>query len=200
MNKFHWFHISCAALSVKACVCTRNVSLVPQPCAALSVKACACHVSLVLQPFATLSVKAWCALGIFSGSPALRRSECKKPVRPLVPTTSYDKSQANACTAICILPGVFMRWISFFARAISFHFILCQGDSISFLYHYSISFLYHYFYFCHEPYSTPSLCHLIQISFHPSQTFHQRFRHFRHFQTLHHFVASSPHNVVTFVL
>ena len=28
-------------------------------------------------------------------------------------------------------------------------------------------------YCCHEPYSTPSLCHLIQISFHPSQTFHQ---------------------------
>ena len=37
--------------------------------------------------------------------------------------------------------------------------------------------------YCHEPYSTPSLCHLIQISFHPSQTFHQCFRHFRHFQT-----------------
>ena len=45
---------------------------------------------------------------------------------------------------------------------------------------------------CHEPYSTPSLCHLIQISFHPSQTFHQCFRHFHHFQTLHHFVAASP--------
>ena len=47
------------------------------------------------------------------------------------------------------------------------------------------------FYTCHEPYFTPSLCHLIQISFHPSQTFHQRFRHFRHFQTLHYFVAPS---------
>ena len=45
--------------------------------------------------------------------------------------------------------------------------------------------------YCHEPYSTPSLCHLIQISFHPSQTFHQRFCHFHHFQTLHHFVAPS---------
>ena len=29
----------------------------------------------------------------------------------------------------------------------------------------------------------------IQISFHPSQTFHQCFRHFRHFQTLHYFVT-----------
>ena len=44
---------------------------------------------------------------------------------------------------------------------------------------------------CHEPYSTPSLCHLNQISFRPSQTFHQCFHHFRHFQTLHHFVAPS---------
>ena len=38
----------------------------------------------------------------------------------LVPTTSYDMSQANACTTICTLPGKLMRWISFFARAISF--------------------------------------------------------------------------------
>ena len=45
--------------------------------------------------------------------------------------------------------------------------------------------------YCHEPYSTPSICHLIQISFRSFQTFHQRFRHFRHFQTLHHFVAPS---------
>ena len=47
-----------------------------------------------------------------------------------MPTTSYDKSQANACTAICILPGVFMRWISYFARAISF--IERGGDIIPF--------------------------------------------------------------------
>ena len=71
MSKLNWFqpyvthcelgnfflHLSCAALSVKACVCTRNVSLVPQPSAALSVKACACH-------------------GV-SGSPALCHIECK---------------------------------------------------------------------------------------------------------------------------
>ena len=39
--------------------------------------------------------------------------------------------------------------------------------------------------------SIPLPLNPIQLSFHPSQTFHQRFRHFRHFQTLHHFVAPS---------
>ena len=42
------------------------------------------------------------------------------------------------------LPG---RYHFLIGGGISFHFILCQGDSTSFLYHYSISFLYHYFYF-----------------------------------------------------
>ena len=61
----------------------------------------------------------------------------------------YDKSQANACTAICILPGVFMRWISFFARAISFfdrgggyHFISFFARGI--LYLSCIIILYHF--------------------------------------------------------
>ena len=39
--------------------------------------------------------------------------------------------------------------------------------------------------------SIPLPLNPIQISFHPSQTFHQCFHHFRHFQTLHHFVALS---------
>ena len=39
--------------------------------------------------------------------------------------------------------------------------------------------------------SIPLPLNSIQISFHPSQTFHQRFCHFCHFQTLHHFVAPS---------
>src|ERR1700678_1816469 len=49
----------------------------------------------------------------------------------------YHTSQANACTAICILPGEIMRRISFFARAISFLF---WGGALSFLHHY----LYHF--------------------------------------------------------
>ena len=39
--------------------------------------------------------------------------------------------------------------------------------------------------------SIPLPLNPIQISFHPSQTLHQCFRHFHHFQTLHHFVAPS---------
>ena len=60
--------------------------------------------------------------------------QCKAPRRCLQVESGayhlYDKSQANACTVICILPGVFMRWISFFARAISF--FDGGGDIISF--------------------------------------------------------------------
>ena len=44
----------------------------------------------------------------------------------------YHKSQANACTTSCILPEKIMRWISFFARAISFScFILCHISKTS---------------------------------------------------------------------
>src|SRR5882762_3467922 len=96
-------------------------------------------------------------------------------VDSIVPTTSYHMGLATASQTICILPGKIMRWISFFARAISFfdrggyiipvslflyyfyiiiiyHFCiiisvsLSHIISLSFLYHYYISFLYHYFY------------------------------------------------------